>query len=175
MCIVMVDWFRIKWCITQVCKTIYFLFTKLNFQILLFQRLFVHETWNYCYNMLIVLGNQMKCINYCKFPNNEYTHVQSSLWPQKNMVCLLWSPKPSCLRPGIYRHSGSWYFTQLSKSWYRKRKKARVFERVPDNFLLTYVQSSSCPQKNSVSWPKSSRSPPSKYLHSLSPLFTHNS
>ena len=131
----MVDWFRIKWCITQVCKTIYFLFTKFNFQNLLFQRLFVHETWKYRYNMLIVLENSMRCIKYCKFPNNEYTHVQSSLWPQKNMVCLLWSPKPSCLRPGIYRHSGSWYFTQLSKSWYRKRKKARVFERLADNFF----------------------------------------
>ena len=81
-----------------------------------------------------MLENSMRCIKYCKFPNNEYTHVQSSLWPQKNMVCLLWSPKPSCLRPGIYRHSGSWYFTQLSKSWYRKRKKARVFERMSDKF-----------------------------------------
>ena len=37
----------------------------------------------------------------------------------------------------------------------------------------TYVQSSSCPQKNSVSWPKSSRSSPSWYLHSLSPRRTH--
>ena len=55
------------------------------------------------------------------------TYVQSSLWPQKNIVCLLWSPKPSCLRPGTYWHSWLNVLTQVSKSWKRYWSK-RFFE-----------------------------------------------
>ena len=65
-----------------------------------------------------------------KYPNKDCTYVQSSRWPQKNMVCLLWSPKPSCLRPGIYRHSGSLYFTQLSKSWQKEKEGKSVWKNV---------------------------------------------
>ena len=45
------------------------------------------------------------------------TYVHSSPWPQKNMVCRLWSPKPSLRSPGRYLHSRSLLSTQLSKSW----------------------------------------------------------
>lgn len=45
------------------------------------------------------------------------TYVQSSLWPQKNIVCRRWSAKPSVVIPGMYRHSGSFVSTQVSKSY----------------------------------------------------------
>ena len=50
-------------------------------------------------------------------PLNEITYVQSSKWPQKNMVWRRWSPNPSLLWFGKYRHSGSFVATQVSKSF----------------------------------------------------------